>query len=109
MKQIKTKNLQFTGKTAEELDKELEKVGKIRDVEGIKPCFGHTIRIQNTGGLFYCDNKDWQKAIACKWSLTDSGRLVNPSGVFFEDYVGIVGIKKPRLIEPMDFSRCNYY
>ena len=78
------------------------------NIQGIKPVFGHTIRLQNTGDLFYCDREDWTKAVACKWWLTKELRLINKSGVYFEDYVGIKGIHRKNLVEPLDFSRDTY-
>lgn len=79
-----------------------------RTLYGIKPCYGRTIRIQNTGDLFICSPEDWKKAIACHWFLTAQGTLENKLGISFEIYVGITSQRKQEVTDILDFSRYNY-
>lgn len=70
--------------------------------------FHKTLRVQNTGDLFICSQKDWEKAKYCKWWITTEDRLINESKVFFEDYVGIRGTRRMKGHQPLDFSRETY-
>lgn len=67
-----------------------------------------TLRLRNTWDLFFMSPVDFDKAKHTFWYMTKEGRIINQHGIYFEDYVGIVGKRKTDGVEFLNYTRFAY-
>ena len=66
-----------------------------------------SLRLQNTGELFFMDEQDWQKAKHILWWWHE-GQPVTKRGMPFAEYVGLKAERRTIDVDTYDFRRATY-